>query len=151
MGSKFQADVPGNRYFISVPVASAASNGANAKQADGVIGPFPWDVRIRAVNYVPTQGDVDVSTATSTASYRQLILYNGGTIGTITATASHIASLNLTSSLASYSSRAFGTVSTAVSMASGEMAYLSQLTKGAAHANGTVLQAGRVSVNYEII
>jgi len=148
MGSQFQSDVPGNRHFYDAPVASAASNGGNSK--DFVIGPFPWDVRLRTMQYIPTQGDVDVSTATSSASYRRLSVYNGGTIGTVTATASRVASLNLTVSLASYSSRAM-TVSTAISLASGQALYGSQETVGAAEANGTVLQAGRVSIGYEII
>jgi hypothetical protein len=144
-----QGDIIGNRYYIDGAIASQASNGAGAKEFS--LGPFPWNARVRTVNLIPTGADVDLSTATSSASYRQFVLYNGGTAGTVTLTASQIASLDMTTSLASYASRVFGTINTAVSLASGEMMYLSQLTVGADKANGTVVSAGRVTIEYEII
>ena len=151
MASNFQGDVPGNRYFASAEVGSAASNAANARLTEpGVIGPFPWDIRLRTMQYIPTQGNAALSTATSSATYRRLSVYNGGTIGTVTATASRIASLNMTVSLASFSSRAM-TVSTAVSLASGEMMYASHETVGGQHANGTILLGGNLAIGYEII
>ena len=149
MGSTPQADVLNNRHYFKADVASAASNAAGARS--DIVGPFDQNIRVRALWYVPTQGDMDVSTATSTASYRRLRLHNGGAAYTGTLTASIIGSINLTSSLGSFEARAFGTVSTAITLASGHTMYVSNVTIGAASANGTVLQAGRVIGSYEEI
>jgi hypothetical protein len=144
--SSMLGDIPGNRFPLPLQTnASAASNGANARL--GQVGPFPFDIRLRAGWWSPTGADSD---ATSTASYRRLSVYNGGSAGTGTATASRMASLNLTASQASLGAVAF-VVDSTVTAASGSILYFSQETVGGAESNGTVLRAGQAQLFYEII
>lgn len=146
MASTRLGDIPGARFHAPAVVtnASAASGGANARI--GQFGPFQHNVRVRNVDWAPTSADQGANTA----SYRRLSLYNGGTAGTVTATASRIGSLNLSASKASLAPVAF-TVDTTVTVASGAVLYFSQETVGGAEATGTVLQAGTFAVAYEII
>lgn len=139
-------DIPGARFHAPAVVthASAASSGANAYL--GQFGPFQHNVRVRNVAWAATSADQGANTA----SYRRLSLYNGGTAGTVTATASRIGSLNLSASQASRGTSAF-TIDTTVTVASGAILYFSQETVGGLDATGTVLQAGTLAVAYEII
>lgn len=144
--SNMLGDIPNARFALALTtVASVASNGANARLAQ--FGPFPFDIRLRAGWWQPTGADQD---ATSTASYRRLSVYNGGTAGTATATASRMASLNLTASIASFGTASFAVDST-VTVASGQTLYMSQETVGGAESNGTVLRAGQAQLWYEVI
>lgn len=147
MGATFQSDIPDNRYHLPLVAthASAASDGANARI--GQFGPFGRNIRVRNAWWSPTGADND---ATITASYRRMSLYNGAALGTATATANRLASLNLTASQASLGALAM-TVDSTVTVASGAILYASQETVGAAHANGTVLRAGQFSLSYEEI
>lgn len=140
-------DIPGNRTHqgIFATHASVASNGANARL--GQIGPFERNMRIRGAWWTPIDAD---NGGTSTASYRRLSLYNGGSAGTATATASRIASLNLTASKASLAPVAM-TVDTTVTLAAGAIIYASQETVGAASATNTQLQAGQFALSCEEI
>lgn len=140
-------DIPGARFHSPAVVthASVASGGANARL--GQIGPFAHDLRIQNAWWTPTGAD---NAGTSTASYRRLSLYNGGASGTVTATASRVASLNLTASKASLAPVAM-TVDTTVTLASGAILYFSQETVGGASATNTQLEAGQFSLAYEVI
>lgn len=144
-----QGNIPNNRNPLPVIThASVASNGANAIL--GFAGPWPYDVRVRTQYWQPTGADFTVSTATATASYRRIDVYNGGAAGTATATASRIGSLSLQASIASRSTAGF-TIDSTVTVAAGNTLYFSQSTVGGADANGTVLPAGQISGFYEII
>lgn len=147
MGKTALGDIPGNRFTLApVTHASVASNGANARiQA---LGPFEFDVQIRQVYWSPT--GADQNTAAQTASYRRLTLYNGGTAGTATATASRLGSANVNASLASHGTTTF-TLAATPTVASGGIIYLSHETVGGAHNDGTVLAAGFFTVAYEVI
>lgn len=147
MGKVPQGDIPGNRHHIPLVFthASVASGGANARL--GQVGPFAFDIRMRNVWWSPTGAD---HAATQSASYRRLSVYNGGTAGTATATASRMASLNNSASQASLGAVAF-TTDSAVTLSSGQIAFFSQETVGAADANGTVLVAGQFALAYEIL
>jgi len=148
MASTPLGDIAGARFIEQTETfAAVASGGANARLV-GPLGPFPHNIRARALYYVPTTAD---QAATQTASYRRLSLYNGGTAGTATSTASRMASHNLIASQASLGALAWGTVDTTVTAASGSVLYFSQETVGAAEANGTVLAGGKFSLHYEII
>ena len=144
MAATYLGDIPGARFHIaSVSAhASVASNGAAARLDS--LGPFDHNIRVRNVYWQPTAAD---HAMTSTASYRQLTLRNGGAAGTGTAI---IGSLNLTATLASLGVRAFTMDSTAT-VASGAQIYLSHGTVGGDHANGSVLVAGRFALSYEVI
>jgi len=147
MASTRLGDIPGARFHAPLVVthASAASGGANARL--GQFGPFDHDLRVRGAYWTPTGAD---NAGTSTASYRRLSLYNGGASGTVTATASRLASLNLTATRASLGPVAM-TVDTAVTVASGAALYFSQETVGAASATNTQLEAGQFAIAYEVI
>ena len=142
-----QGDIPG--YRVTLPVvqthASVASNGANARL--GQFGPFPFDLRLRNLWWSPTGAD---QASTQTATYRRLSVYNGGSAGTATASASRMGSVSLTGSQASLGAVA-GVVDTTVTLASGQIAFFSQETVGGTDANGTVLQAGQFSLACEIV
>lgn len=138
-----QGDIPGLRESMPLaPFAAVASGGANALL--NVQNPFPWPVRIRNAWYIPTGASV---ANTESGSYRRLTLVNPGVSGTGTAI---IASLNLSFTGASLVPIAM-VVDTTQTMASGISPLGSQITIGAATANGTVLPAGQFAVSYEII
>lgn len=140
-------DIPGARFHMPnvIQNASVASGGANARL--GQFGPFAHDIRIRNAWWTPTGAD---QASTQTATYRRLSVYNGGPAGTVTATASRMASANLTASVASLGPTPF-TVDTAQSVANGNVVYLSQETVGGTDANGTVLVAGQFALAYEVV
>lgn len=149
MSETFLGDIPGNRFYMAnvVTHASVASNGANAR-LDGFVGPFLQTVRIISAWWQP---DANQNTAATTDSYRRLSLYNGGTAGTATATASRLASLNLTASVNSRSANSFTVVSTGHTIASNSILYFSHETVGGAETNATVLAAGHFSLVYELL
>lgn len=127
--------------------ASVASNGAGARI--GQFGPMGHQGRVRNAWWSPTGAD-NPGTAVQTDSYRRLSLYNGGTAGTVTATASRIASFNLTASQASLG-RVAGTLTTFLTFDSGDVLYFSQETVGGNHNDSTVLVAGQFALDYEHI
>lgn len=144
-------DIPGARFhepFLQ-SVAAVASNGANGRI--GQFGPFAHDIRVRNVWYSPTAGD---QAATQSATYRRLSLFNGGTAGTVTATANRIASLNASASQASQGAAAFTIIDptgTTETVPAGAILYFSQETVGGTDANGTVLAAGQLALAYEVV
>jgi hypothetical protein len=136
-------------------VAAVASGGANA--VVGYFGPYSYGVRVKHVWYTPTAGN---SSATQTATFRQLALFNGGTAGTATnggtgtATVNRIASLNIIATLASLAPAAFtvlDSTGTTQTVAAGSILYFSEATVGGTDANGTVLVAGMVNLDYEVL
>lgn len=144
--SNMLGDIPNARFGLPLgTVAAVASGGANARLMN--FGPFPFDIRLRAGWWQPTGAD---QAATSTASYRRISVYHGGAAGTATATASRMASLNMTASIASFGTASF-TVDSTVTVASGNTIYMSQETVGGTETNGTVLAAGQAMLWYEII
>lgn len=139
-----------NEHHLTISHASTASNGANARQVQ--FGPFDRDIRVKKVYWSPTSANQAThGTATTSATYRRIELFNGGTAGTVSTSASRIASLNITASLAQYGTRAFTTVDTTLTVASGAVMYFSQSTVGGTDDDGTALAAGNISVTYETI
>jgi len=141
-------DIPGARFHVG-PIAnnSVASNGGNARI--GQVGPFSFDVRVKSVVWTPIGSAHTVSTATSTATYRRMSVYNGGTAGTASASSNRLASLDLTDSVPQYGAAAFEVNDDHVVKA-GEIVYFSQETVGGTDANATVLPAGQLQVEYEV-
>lgn len=145
-------DIPGARFHEAV-LASFASLSSAA--AVGVLppyfGPFAHNIRIRNVWFTPTAAN---NSATQSASYRLLSLYNGGTAGTATATGARVANYSASATLASLAPVAFNIVDatgTTQTIASGSILYFSQTTIGAADSNGTVLVAGNLTLAYEVV
>lgn len=134
-----------NQWFFTHP--STATNGAGARLVPQFY--VDRDTRIKRAYWMPLdQSQATVGSASASASYRRLSIFNGGSAGTVTATASRIASLNLTASLASFGSRAFA-VDTTVTAASGSIIYFSQETISTYSNDATILAAGMVHVVYE--
>lgn len=148
--------IPGGLFEkqVSLPMAvthaSVASNGANAR-IDGQIGPFGGaGIRVRAAWWTPTGTDqATKGTATTSASYKRLLMVNGGVTGT--AATPVIATWNLTASVASLAPTAHTSIDTTATVASNEIIYFSALTVGAATADGTELRAGQFSCTYEML
>lgn len=138
MGTTFQADIPENRFRMDYQHASVASDGADARYA---ILRAPANLKITGAYWVPTGADQTADTA----SYRRLCVVNGGTAGTSTTI---VASLNLTASKASFSLNAMSGTAT---VASGELIVFSHLTVGGAKDDETVLRAGMVQVEYQLL
>jgi hypothetical protein len=114
-------------WAVNGSITNAASNGATARTAP--FAAFHRDYRPTVFYFSPTGAD---ATGSSTATYRQLLVLNGGTSGTGTQV---LASLNLVASLASWGTRAF-TVNTSVTVASNSVIYFKQTTVGSGdHAN----------------
>lgn len=151
MGNSFLADIPNNQFVAVLgTTAAVASNGADGRVASiGFVCPAPlrllsaWRANLAA-------NEVTVGTATSSASYRRHLIYNGGSAGTGTATASIMASQNATASGASLGARSF-VVDTTVTAAAGDILYYSHLTVGAATANGTDAAAGTLQIAYQLL
>jgi hypothetical protein len=139
---------------VAVPIvvthASVASNGADAKIA-GQIGPFGGNgIRVKAAWWTPTGTDqATKGTATTSASYKRLLMVNGGSAGT--AVSPVIATWNLTASVASLSATAHTSIDSSATVASNEIIYFSALTVGAATADGTELRAGQFAFSYEAL
>ena len=148
MASTRLGDIPNARFHVPLVFthASVASGGANARL--GQVGPFAHPIRLRSAWWTPTGAD---NAGTSTASHRRLSIYNGGTAGTATATASRLASLNLTASKASLAPVAMTVVDTTHTVATGQILYFSQETVGGASATNTDLAAGQVALAYEVV
>jgi len=141
MGNTFQADVPGNRYPTLYHNASVASDGGSS-----VVGIFraPNDIKVQAAYWCPYGADQGAA-ASASASYRRVTLINGGTAGTGTTV---IASINMSASKASFGNYTLSGTGTAVS---GAMLVFSQETVGGTHATGTILRAGVMTIEYELI
>lgn len=147
MGDSYLADIPGNRFVRSLGSSAAiASGGANA-----VIGQTYFvaeaDLKIHSAWKIATANEVTVGTATSSASYRRFNLINGGSAGTGTTI---MASLNNTASTAAGGSKAFATTANNT-MSAGQIGYISQLTVGAATANGTDAAESVFAIAYELL
>lgn len=148
MGQSFLADIPGNHFVANLgTVAAIASNGANAKL--GAVGfVAPANLRIlSAWKHNLSAAEVTAATSISSASYRRHVIGNGGSAGTATTI---LASLNATSSAAASGSRAFS-VDTTLTVAAGEIIHYSQLTVGAATADGTDAAACGLQIAYQLI
>lgn len=148
MGQSFLADIPGNHFVANLgTVAAIASNGANAKL--GAVGfVAPANLRIlSAWKHNLSAAEVTAATSISSASYRRHVIGNGGSAGTATTI---LASLNATSSAAASGSRAF-TVDSTLTVAAGEIIHYSQLTVGAATADGTDAAACGLQIAYQLI
>lgn len=148
MGQSFLADIPGNFFVAQIgTVAAIASNGANAKP--GAVGfVAPANLRLlSAWKHNISANEVTAGTAISSASYRRHVIGNGGSAGTATTI---LASLNATSSAAASGSRAFSVDST-VTVAAGDIIHYSQLTVGAATADGTDAAACALQIAYQLI
>lgn len=148
MGKSALADIPGNFFTTRLGTAAAiASNGANGLLAN-MFFVAPANLKLlSAWRYVQAANEVTVGTATSSASYRRVNILNGGASGTGTVI---MASLNATASAASLSTRAFVTTTNNTASA-GEIIYVSQLTVGAATADGTDAAAGGITIAYELL
>lgn len=134
---------------VVIPHVSYASNSADGRTAQFIP---PRDGRVKSAFWTPLNtAQATKGTATTSASYRRLEMYNGGTAGTITTSASRIASLNITSSIASSGYRAFQTVDSTITFAASSLLYFSHTTVGAATADGTELQAGSFVFTWESI
>jgi len=146
MGKTFQADISDAWYHAIFTNASVASNSANAVVASaGFI--CPDNLQVNRVWYQPWTDASVVGTATTSATYKRINLYNGATSGTGTTI---MASCNITASIASRGSKAFAT--TASNTASGgEILYFSALTVGGTNDDGTILRAGVLQIEYELL
>jgi hypothetical protein len=147
MGDSFLADIPGNRFVMSLGSSGAiASNGAGAVLGQSYFV-APGDLKVLDVRKVGTAAEVTAGTAISSASYRRFVLLNGGTSGTGTTI---MASLNNTASGGIGGKKSFAT--TANNTASdGQILYLSQLTVGAATADGTDAAASAFQLEYQLL
>lgn len=144
MASNPAGDIPGARFAMALAAthASAASNGATAR--GGQFGPFGFGIRPTAAFWCPTGAD---ATGSSSATYRNVQIINGGTAGTGTTV---VASLALSASLASLGQRAM-VVDTTQTVASNEILYFKQVTVGSGDHANCVMPAGQVSLAYEIL
>lgn len=143
MGSTFLGDIPSGAIVgAQVSHASVASNGAAASYNN--IGANTWRApqngRVVSAWWEPTGADTGGS---STASYRTLSIINGSSDGTGTAV---LASVNLTATLASNTTRAL-TLATTPTFAEGQVVFAAQAATGT-NATHTELVAGRFHVNW---
>jgi hypothetical protein len=146
MGKSFLADISGNSWQLNFTNASVASDGANAVIASQAFV-APADIKVKRAWFVPWADQATKGTATTSATYKRVNILNGGTSGTGTTI---MASCNLTASVASRGSKAFAT--TANNTASGgEMLYFSALTVGGTSNDGTILRAGVLQIEYELL
>ena len=148
MGQSFLADIPGNFFVANLgSVAAIASNGANAKPAAvGFVAPANLRI-LSAWKHNISVNEVTAGTAISSASYRRHVIGNGGSAGTATTI---LASLNATASAAASAARAFAVDST-VTVSAGDIIHYSQLTVGAATADGTDAAACSLQIAYQLI
>lgn len=138
MGASFLADIPGNAFRVVYHNAAIASDGAASRFA---MFRAPANLQITAAYWVPYGADQGADTG----SYRKLSIVNGGTDGTATTV---VASIALTASKASFSINALtGSATVAASAA----VVFSQTTVGGDDATGTVLRAGVVQVEYQLL
>lgn len=151
MAKDFLADIPagnnGHGFINCGLVAAVASGGADAR-VTGAGFVAHADMKLLAAWKFDLRADeVTKGTATTSASYRRHTIVNGGTAGTGTTL---LASLNATASQASLGKRAYTMVAD-VTIAKGEIVYLSHLSVGAATADGTDSAACMVGVAYQLL
>lgn len=141
------ADAIGNHYEAHLgSTAAIASGGANGRLVNGFVA--PGNLRILAAwRHNLGADEVTAGTAVSSASYRRLMLRNGGSAGTATVI---LASSNAQTSAASLGSRGFSLVATPTA-SQGDILYFDHLTVGAATANGTDMASGILQVSYQLI
>ena len=146
MGTTAYGDLPsGALVGPNISHASVASNGASASFNN--IGANVWRAPQNGVVvsawWEPTGAD---AAGTSAASFRTLTIRNGSTDGLGTAV---LASLVLSASLASNTTRAF-TLATTPTFSAGQVIAAHQAATGT-DAEDTVLVAGRFQVNWRPI
>ena len=146
MGKSFLADIPANSFQLNFTNASVASDGANAVVASAAFC-APADIKVKRAWYVPWADAATKGTATTSATYKRINLLNGGTAGTATTI---VASANITASIASRGSKAFTTTSNNTA-SGGEILYFSALTVGGTSNEGTILRAGVLQIEYELL
>jgi len=134
------------QYFVRASAAALASNGANALvglnlyASKTIVIDSVWAVNL-------TASDVTTGTATSSASFRRVTLVcNTAATGTGT---DIIASLNATASAAAGASRGFTIAASTIP--AGGLAQMSQLTVGAATADGTDAAAREYTIAYHYV
>lgn len=135
------------KLFFRTTAAALASNGANATVPNFGIFMSAAAVidRVFAVNIAAS--DVTVGTATSSASFRRVnIICNTAATGTGT---DIVASLNATASAAAGASRGFTIAASTIP--AGAYVIASQLTVGAATADGTDAAAREYHVEYHFV
>lgn len=143
MGSTAYGDLPsGALVGAQISHASVASDGAAASfnNIGASIWRAPQNGRIDSVWWEPTGAD---SSAASAVSFRTLTIRNGASDGTGTAI---LASLVLSASLASNTTRAF-TLATTPTFSAGQPIYAAHAATGT-NATHTVLVAGKFHVNW---
>ena len=129
-------------FHMKATHASTASNGASARI--GILGIAHRDFRPTQFYWTPTGAD---ATGSSGVTYRQMVIYNGGTSGTGTQV---LASLNLVASLASWGTRAFSAV-TSATVLKDSVIYGVQTTVGSGDHANCVMVAGEVHGVLEFI
>lgn len=139
-----QGDTPGARFGGSDHISNAAVASGGANSILGMAGPMGVDRRVRDAYWTPTASS---QSATQSATYRQLLLINGGTGGAGTTA---IGTLNLSATKGQWAPAGF-TLDTTHTITSGGVVLLSQGTVGGTDANGTVLVAGQVDLDYEVL
>jgi len=134
------------QFFVRGTAAAIASNGANALVGINLFASKTIVIdSIWAVNL--TASDVTTGTATSSASFRRVTLIcNTAATGTGT---DIIASLNATASAAAGASRGFTIAASTIP--AGGLAQMSQLTVGAATADGTDAAAREYHIAYHYV
>ena len=145
MGKSHLADIPDNSFQKVFTCASVASD------ADGIVGSqafvAPGNLKIKRAWYIPWTDQATIGTATTSATYRRINLLNGSTggVGTVI-----MASCDITASVASKASKAFSTTANNTAAAS-EILYFSALTVGGDDNDGSILRAGVLQVEYELL
>lgn len=145
MATTPQGDVPGNRYLANiVSHASVASNGASAS-----LGLFraPQNIKLQEAYRIPAANEATHGTASTSASYRRWSITNLGSAGAGTTV---MASLNQTVSQAALTGRAFSTTANNTA-AAGDIIAISFASVGGDDADGTVVAAGSIQLQYELI
>ena len=148
MGTTALGDIPSGALLgVQITHASVASDGAGTLLAAIGVGVWraPQNIRIIDAWWEPTGADNATAQA---ASYRRVDLDNGGADGTGTTV---LASINLTASLASNTTRAL-TLATTPTVSKGSIVCASiGATVGGAHASGTLVRAGQFHFTYRPI
>jgi len=147
MGSTFLGDIASGALRGDViSYASVASNGAGAAIRAIGVGNWRAPQNITIVDAWMEHTGADGG-AQNSASYRRLTLIDAGSAGAGTTV---LGTLNLTSSQASNTTRAF-TMVDRNSVSKGNIVAFSHATVGGAHSDGTVLVAGQIHYTYRPI
>lgn len=148
MAKSPMGDISGNVYIANIgSTAALASNGANAILTAANWFRAPYNLKILSAWKSVAADDVTKGTATTSASYRRFNILNGSTDGAGTVI---MASLNATASAAANTTRGFATTANNT-VTEGNLVIVSQLTVGAATADGTDAGAGIFGIAYEAL